>query len=118
VTAIVGTVIYPVVIPENIKPSPAGIVYTLLSADREPVLDAQSALHLTKSRITVDLVSESFSQLRTLRNAIVSAMQFQRGTVAGFQVNAVMPAFEGAVTFDPALNLFHRPLDFTLFIHQ
>lgn len=121
VTAIVGAGaaarIYPAVLPQSVKPTPAAIVYSLVSAVPLPVMDTTSPTHLTRSRVQVDLLGADFAQLRTLRDAVVTALRFQRGLIATFQVIATWLDLEGPVTFDDQLGLWHRPVDFLL-LHQ
>lgn len=112
VTAIVATRIYPVVLPLK-QPTPA-IVYELVSAVRAPAIDAQSATHLTRSRVQVNLLSKDLAVTRTLRDAVVAAMQHQRGTLGGVVVHSITHAGEGPVTYDEALDLYHRPVDFLI----
>lgn len=114
VTAIVADRIYPVMVPQGVTLTEPALLYSLVSSSRVPAIDARSPTHTTRSRVQVDLIAlePQFAQLRTLRNAVVAALQFQRGTVAGAVVHAVLPAFEGPVTFDQQLGLWHRPLDF------
>lgn len=112
-----GALVYPGLLPEGVKPTPAAIVYTLVSAMPMPAIDATAATHMTRSRVQVDLLSASYPQLRTLRDAVVAALRFQRGAIAGFQVVSVMLDLEGPVTHDEQLGLWHRPLDFVV-IHE
>lgn len=109
VTAIVGTRIYPVVLPEGI--SLPAIVYTQISAVRLPKLDAFATTHLTRSRVQVDLMAKDFAALVTLRNAAVAALQFQRGVIAATTVHSVLHGGEGLTSHDPELEIFHRPID-------
>lgn len=115
VTSIVGTRVYPVVLPEGVKP-PA-VVYGLVSAMQPATVDATSPTHLMRSRVQVDLVGADFALLRTLRDAVVAALRFQRGVIASFFVHAITLDLEAPVTFDQPLALWHRPLDFIV-LHQ
>ena len=115
VTAIVGTRIYPVLLPEK-QPTPA-IVYEQISSVREPAIDAQAATHTTRSRYQINLLSTDHAVARTLRAAVVAALQFQRGSIGGITVHSVLHAGEGPVGFDQQLGLFFLPIDF-LVTHQ
>jgi hypothetical protein len=112
VTSVVQDRIYPVVLPEGVA-TPA-IVFELLSSVHVPALDAQASTHHLQARVQVNLLGPSYAQIRDLRTAVINAVRYQRGSIAGAQVHAVLPGFEGPVTFDSALGLFHRPLDFVL----
>lgn len=109
VTAIVGTRIYPVVLPEGIA-TPA-LVYTLISAVRSPKIDAFAATHLTRSRVQIDLLAKDWPTLNTLRDAVVAALQFQRGVIAATTVHSVLHGGEGLTSHDQELEIFHRPID-------
>jgi hypothetical protein len=116
VTAIVGTRIYPVVLPRKQKTT--AIVYELVSAVRHPAIDATNSTHLVQSRVTVNLLGTDYEQVRVLREAVVSALQFQRGTIGGVTVHAVLHSVESAVTFDSDLGLYMRPIDFIVHHQQ
>lgn len=112
VTAVVGTRIYPVQLPLK-QPTPA-IVYELISATRLSAIDAYAPTHLMRSRVQVNLISKDHGVTRTLRAAVLAAMQFQRGAIGGATVHSVLHAGEGPVTHDQDLDLYHRPLDFLI----
>lgn len=112
VVAIVGGRIYPTVVPQG-QPTPA-VVYEVVSAVYQGAIDAYAPTHLTRSRVQVSLVGPDFDQLRTLRDAVVLAMRFARGAIGGTTVHSVLPGPEGLVTFDEALDLWYRPIDFLL----
>ena len=112
VTAIVGTRIYPIVLPVSV-PTPA-IVYELISSWRGGALDAYAATHLTHARVQVNLLSADHAVLLTMRAAVFAAMQFRRGALGGVTVHSVIPSGEGPDQYDPEMRLFLRPVDFTL----
>lgn len=112
VTAIVGTRIYPVVMSQG-QPTPA-IVYEVVSNPRLGVLDVRDTTHLTRARVQVNLLSADHTVLRTLRDAVITAMQFQRGTIGGITVHSVLPAGEGPDSYDQPTRLYMRPLDFLI----
>lgn len=114
VTAIVSTRVYPVLVPQGVQLAGPTIAYELVSSARVPAIDATAPTHTTRSRVQVDLIAPEagWATLRQLRDAVVGALQHQRGAIAGVAVHAVLLAFEGPVTFDQQLGLWHRPLDF------
>lgn len=112
VTAIVGTRIYPVMLPQS-QPTPA-IVYELISSPRLGVIDARDTTHLTRARVQINLLSADHTVLRTLRDAVMAAMQFERGSIGGVTVHSVLPAGEGPDSYDQPLRLYLRPLDFLI----
>lgn len=115
VTAIVGTRIYPVALPER-QPTPA-VVYQVISSVPVGRIDAQAASHLTRTRVQVDVLSKDHTVLKTLRDACVAALRFQRGTVGGVVVHTVLPEPDGPTTYDRELAVYHRPVDFMV-IHE
>lgn len=112
VTAVVGPRIYPVQLPLE-QPTPA-IVYELISAVRLAAMDAYAPSHLMRSRVQVNLISKDMPVTRTLRAAVLAAMQFQRGPIGGTTVHSITHAGEGPVTYDQALAVYHRPIDFLI----
>lgn len=112
VTSLVGDRIYPVVLPQG-KPTPA-IVYEQVSLTRPPAIDAGAPTHLTQARMQVNLLGPDYAQLLALRNAVVLALQFQRGLIAATTVHSVQHSGEGPVMFDRGLELFHRSVDFII----
>lgn len=112
VTAIVGTRIYPVVLPVGVPT--AAIVYAVISSPRIGAIDAYAPTHLTRSRVQVNVLSADHKVLRDLRNAVVAAMQFQRGLIAGITVHSVLFSNEGPDFFDQEQRIYMRPIDFLL----
>ncbi len=112
VTAIVGTRIYPVVLPRGV-PTPA-IVYEMVSGPRLPAIDAYATTHCTRTRMQINLLSKDHTVAHTLRAAVVAALQFQRGSIASTTVHSVLHAGEGPVSFDQALEVFQLPVDFLI----
>lgn len=116
VTAIVGTRIYPVVLPEG-KDLPA-LVLEHVSTYRPPVIDAYAGTHLTATRMQCNCLAVSHTVCRNLANAVRNAAQFQRGAIAGVTVHSVLHAGEGPATFDAETGVFHQPIDFTVIYQQ
>lgn len=112
VTSIVDVRIFPVVVPQGVA-MPA-IAYELISAPLLGVATAYAPTQLTRSRVQIDLVGPEYPVLRALRTAVVGAMRWQRGVIAGTTVHSIVPDSEGPVTFDEQLQLYHRPLDFLI----
>lgn len=112
VTSIVGDRIYPAMLPLG-KAVPA-IIYELISSVHQGRIDAQAATHLYRSRMQINLLADQYSYalLLTLRSAVIDALRFQRGAIAGATVHTISPDSEGAITFDEQTKLFNRPLDF------
>ena len=112
VTSIVGTRIYPVVLPQG-QGAPA-LVYEPISATRAGAIDAYATTHLTRGRVQVNLVVATYPELHPLREAVKAAMQFQRGLIGGVTVHSIVHAGEGPVQYDQQLGLFSQPIDFLI----
>lgn len=110
VTSIVGARIYPTVLPQG-EQTPA-IVIEQISSVQQSRMDAQASAHLYRARVQINLLGALHPQLVSLRTAVINAVQFARGSIAGAVVHAVLPDVEGSITFSEELGLYHRPLDF------
>ena len=112
VAAIVGARIYPGMLPQGVA-TPA-IVVELISSVQAGRIDAAATTHLYRARMQVNLLGADYAVLYTLRAAVVAALRFQRGVIAGATVHTIAPDNEGPITYDEQLGLFHRPLDFVV----
>ena len=115
VTSIVATRIFPGQLPEGTA-LPA-LVIEHISSVRLGRLDAQAATHPTQTRVQVNLLASTYPQLKALRDAVTAALQFQRGALGGGAVITILPDVAGPDLIDPAMTLFHQPLDF-LVVHE
>lgn len=115
ITALVGARVYPGGLPEG-QPLPA-LVIEHISSVRLGRLDAQASTHPTQTRVQVNLLAATYLQLKALRDAVTAALQFQRGAIGGGSVIAILPDVAGPDLSDPALTVFHQPLDF-LVVHE
>lgn len=100
VSALVGTRIYGSAPPEN-TPAPL-IVYRKLSAARTPTLSI-GTLAEVDARIEVLCIATSYAQLKTLAEAVRTALAYQRGTLAGVDVLDITIDDEGADEYDADL---------------
>lgn len=117
VTAITSTRIYPVELPEGVA-LPA-IVMDLISNVREGAIDAAASRHVTRARVQVSLLTSSYTQQESLRNAVVAAMQFQRGAIGGESVISVLKGPDGPTSFDAGMgDVYHHPVDFFLTFYE
>lgn len=110
VTAIVADRIFPVVARER-QPTPM-IVYETVTSVPVGAIDAYTATHLTRTRVQVNVLTADYAVLRTLRDAVVAALRFQRGTIAGAVVHSILLDIEQPDQFDPALLVYMRGIDF------
>lgn len=117
VTAIVSTRIYPVELPEGIA-LPA-IVIDSISNVRAGAIDADAASHVTRARVQVSMLTASYTQLETLRAAVVAAMQFERGAIGGETVVSVLKGPDGPTSIDEDMGgVYHLPVDFFLTYYE
>lgn len=110
VSASVGTRIYPVTLPEGAA-LPA-IVLDHISTVDQPTIDANAPLALVESRISVQVIADSYVTLKSLIEACRTALQFKRGTIAGVSVVTVRRALVGPEYKDDELKSFAQPQDF------
>ena len=110
VTALVDTRVYPGMLPEGIA-LPA-LVVEHISSVRLGRLDASAATHPVRTRMQINLLAKTYPQLKALRDAVTAALQYQRGSLGGSSVISVLPDSEGPDTHDPAMGVFHQPIDF------
>lgn len=115
VTALVSDRIYPGMLPEG-HPLPALVVEHITSV-RLGRLDAQAATHPVRTRMQVNLLAATYPQLKALRDAVTSALQYRRGSLGGSSVVSVLPDTEGPDTHDPAMGVYHQPIDFVV-VHE
>lgn len=113
VSALVGARIYPGQVPEARGLPAIGVEH--ISGVRVGRIDAQAPTHPTQSRIQVNLLATSYPQLKSLRAAVIAALQYQRGPLAGVQVISVLPDTQGPDTVDPDAGVYHQPLDFLVY---
>lgn len=110
VTAAVGTRVYPVTLPEGTT-LPA-IVLDHVSTVEQPTIDANAPLALVESRISVTVIADTYTTLKTLTDACRVALNFKRGSIAGVNVVSVRRALVGPEYKDDQLRSFAQPLDF------
>ena len=67
-----------------------------------------------RSRVQINILSKDHGVTRTLRAAVLAAMQFRRGVIGGVAVHSVTHAGEGPVSYDTDLDLYMRPCDFLI----
>lgn len=108
VGAIVGTRIYPTVVPQD-QPMPA-LVYQRVSAVEPGQIDGQGVA-LVQARIQMTALAESFATCAALLDAARQAVLYQHGSIGGVQVVSIIRDIDGVDTFDPEANLFSQSMD-------
>lgn len=112
VTAIVGTRIYPVELPQG-----CAFPAIVIGADPDvpiPTIDANQAYGLRKVDVNLHLVAKTAPDLAALQTAVEAACNFQRGVVATYSVVTVAAGTVGSAETDSTLGLWYLPLTFNL----
>lgn len=110
VTAIVGTRLYPSMVPEGVA-LPAAVM-RLVSNTRVGVVDAAAPLHVYRARVQVNALSADFVQAQVLRLAVKAAMRFKRGAIGGVTVTSIVDDVDLPDDYDNELHAFVAPADF------
>lgn len=112
VTAIVGTRLYPSMVPEGVA-LPAAVM-RLVSNTRVGVIDAAAQQHIYRARVQVNALSSGFVQAQALRLAVKAAMKFQRGAIGGVTVSSIVDDVDLPDDYDNELHAFVAPADFII----
>lgn len=110
---LVGARIFPVVLPDQ-QPL-AALVFDLVSGVDIGTISTGPYLGSKRSRIVLDAYAADFAAAKALQQAAVKALRFQRGTVAGVTLVAVLPESEGPNGWDPDRKLFVCPAQVLVF---
>lgn len=116
VASLVATRIYPVVIPQGAA-LPC-IEYRQLSGQTEHSHDSNA--DLARPRYQFTAISASYSQAKTLANAIVAALNNYQGTVSSVQIDAILKQNQMDLftrTEDQSASTFSSLVDFVVFHH-
>lgn len=115
VTAIVSTRIMPAPLPDTLT-LPA-IAMRHISTTDLPTIDAQS-YGLTRTRIEVTAVTKTYPQQKQLLEQVRLALQYQRGTVAGYEVVSIVRDNVGPDLRDDDKKIFTQSVDFLLTLKE
>lgn len=109
VTNLVGTRVYPVVLPQS--PTYPAIRYQQTAGSREPAMGSNSGL--VKTTVQIDSYSDTYEQARQVAEEVRSALQRFGGTVAGVVIESVF--VEGPLdVFEEEIKKFRVQQDFTV----
>lgn len=109
VTNLVGTRVYPVVLPQD--PIYPAIRYQQLAGSREPTMGSNNGL--VNTTVQIDSYSESYAQARQVAEEVRSALQRFRGTVAGVVIEGAF--VEGPLdVFEDQIKKYRVQQDFTV----
>lgn len=118
VTAIVGTRIYPLALPEG-KPLPA-IVYDVVAQQERVPLNGTSSSRLITAhvRVTVIYTANDYAALVGLFTAAKNAVRVINGTVAGIPNVTALIGAQGQDSFDAERQLCLRAFDVRLMFNE
>lgn len=117
VSALVGTDIFPVVVPKDKSP-PKVIVYRVISNVMQPTIDGFSSFRLYKARVQVTAAAPIYSDLKALVQAVRDACHRKSGLLVGVKVVSSVLSAEGSEEFDDAVQMFVQPIDFIVNYHE
>jgi hypothetical protein len=115
VTAIVSTRIQPAPLPETLA-LPAIATRHITTIDL-PTIDAQS-YGLVRSRIEVTAVTKTYPVQKQLLEQVRLALQYRRGTIAGYEVVSVVRDNVGPDLRDDDKMIFSQSVDFVLTLKE
>jgi hypothetical protein len=115
VTAIVSTRIMPSPLPETLA-LPA-IATRHVSTVDSPTIDAQSYA-LTRARIEVTAVTKTYPAQKALLEQIRLALQYKRGTIAGYEVASIQRDIVGPDLRDDDKQIFTQAIDFVVTLKE
>lgn len=110
VTALVGTRIYPGVLPQGTA-LPA-LALEFISGVELPTVDATAGFNLLQARVQVTAIAKTYAEVKTVLEAVRAACNFQRGTIAGVHVVSVRRDTIGPDLRDDDVQLFTQSIDF------
>lgn len=115
VTALVSSRIQPAPLPETLA-LPALAMRHISTTDL-PTIDALS-YGLTRSRIEVTAVAKTYPVQKQLLEQVRLALQYQRGTVAGYEVVTIVRDNVGPDLRDDDKQIFSQSVDFILTLKE
>lgn len=112
VAALVGTKIFPGLVPQNTA-MPA-ISYELVSGVEILPINAQAGGVIIRSRVQVSVLARTYTEVKTIHEAIRGALLFKSGLIAGVQVIGITRELIGADERDDLSGLYMQGVDFLL----
>ena len=110
VVALVGTRVYPGPIPQGTA-LPA-ISFEHISTVPLQTLDASAGFNLARTRIEVNAVAKTYGEQKALVEEIRKALEYQRGTIAGVEVIAILRESVGPDLRDDDRQIYTQAVDF------
>jgi hypothetical protein len=111
-TALVADRIYPLPAPQDCVFPAVG--YRHISTTPQPTIDASAPYNLVSSRVEVAVMAQDYPTQKSLIGPVRRACEFQRGTIAGVPVVAVLWDADGVDFRDDAQQLYVQTVDFMI----
>lgn len=114
VTALVGSSVYPTLIPPGLEPSRA-LVIDLLSNDPVRTIDGlNQAAAVFSADVQVSCIARTYSDVKALAAAVKTAAHLKRGTIAGASVVSSVLESEGPDEYDPENSVFLQSVRYAI----
>lgn len=114
VTALVGTDIYPSVIPEGKEPSKALVVEVLQNRPLPTIDGINQTAALYEATVSVACVAKTYASVKLLTAAVRAAAHLKRGSVAGHWVISSVLESEGPDEYGLEQGVFLQAVDYTI----
>ena len=114
VTALVGSSIYPVVIPAGLEPSRA-LVIDLMNNDPIPTIDGlNQAAAMFSAGVQVSCIARTYADVKALVAAVKTAAHLKRGSIAGSSLVSSVLESEGSDEYDPEQSVFLQSVRYAI----
>ena len=114
VTALVGSDIYPGVIPEGREPV-RSLVVALLDNEPQPTIDGiNQAPLMFRALVSVACVAKTYADVKALVGAVRTAAHLKRGSVAGAWLISSVLQSEGPDEYGIDQGVFLQAVDYTI----
>ena len=114
VTALVGSDIYPGVIPEGREPV-RSLVVALLDNEPQPTIDGiNQAPLMFRALVSVACVAKTYADVKSLVGAVRTAAHLKRGSVAGAWLILSVLQSEGPDEYGIDQGVFLQAVDYTI----
>lgn len=114
VTALVGTDIYPSVIPEGKEPSRSLVVEVLENRPLPTIDGINQVAALYEARVSVACVAKTYADVKALTAAVRAAAHLKRGSAAGRWVISSVLESEGPDEYGIEQGVFLQAVDYTI----
>ncbi len=110
VAALAGTRLYSCARPEG-DPLPALVWQEVSDAPRPPI-DITAGAEPMTGRIQVNCLGRTSAEVKSLKDAVISACHKQSGTISGITVQAILQEPAGPRMYDALVDTWFQSVDF------